>query len=353
MFSLMVCVFLILILAALRMLNGALWVSKKAAGLALSTSGKAGKAVIGKAGGKAGRLGKSAVGITFGTAKSASDIAFGATRSGVKVLTWATRSLLLMFIPAGLAEFCVVAVIIATLSGGISAYATNVYTGLKKTKETSQVQAAASDNTDSKDGSAAGSFQSTDNPGIKDDEWKKASKWAKMTVNTALVIIQDDNLRYEQSTNKGKMDCAVFTITAVELGTGHTFTGKKITKYDPQDYFKNIEQRSKLDLQEYLPSYSQVSAYPEGSKGFIASGAQPSNPPSSVLPGDIFSNSVHSLMYAGHDKSGKIVLIESGGPGMQGYFKDLNRKATRTDMGIRPWDDNGSYTVMRPYVNME
>lgn len=348
MFSALICVALLLVLVALRMSRMALWVSKKVAGLALGTS----SGVLSRAGGKS-KVGSVAA-KTAGFGKKTSDIVFSAAGMGVKALEWVDKALLGIFMPMALVEFIVVSVIAFTLFGGISAYATNVYDGLKKTESTSQMQAKKSSS--SEPVGTAGSFQSTANPGIKDDEWNKASDFAKKAVNTGIAIMQHDELYYGMAHSVRAVDCSTFTSMAVELGTGYTVDAQKVTKYQAKDFMEHIGEKSRDDLQKYSTSGMQAGYYPPGSEGYLASGVLQGSLPSNVLPGDILANSEHVLMYMGHRKSdGKVMIIESSMSGAKGYFKDVATTKPRTDMGIHAesgWDKR-AYTLFRPYVRMK
>ena len=166
-----------------RMAIGA---SKKVADMALGTSGRVlshvgSKSKVGSVAAKTARVGRKTSGFVF-----------SAAGTGVKALEWVDKALLGIFMPMALVEFIVASVIAFTLFGGISAYATNVYNGLKKTESTSQKQAKESSSSEPE--GTAGTFQSTANPGIKDDEWNKASSFAKKAVNTGIAIMQHDEL---------------------------------------------------------------------------------------------------------------------------------------------------------------
>lgn len=326
----------------------ALWASKKVAGLALGTTGR----VLSRAGGKR-RVGSVAA-KTAGFGKRASDFLFSAAGTGVKALEWIDKALLGIFLPMALVEFIVVSVIAFTLFGGIAAYATNVYDGLKKTETTSQKQAKASSSSEPE--GTAGTFQSTANPGIKDDEWNKASSFAKKAVNTGIAIIQHDELFYEMTHRVRAVDCSTFTSMAIELGTGYTVDAQKVTKYQAKDFMDHISEKSRDDLQKYSTSGMQAGYYPAGSEGYLATGVTRGSIPSNALPGDILANSGHVLMYMGHRKSdGKAMVIESSMRGATGFFKDVATTKPRTDMGIQPesgWDKR-TYTLFRPYVRMK
>lgn len=348
MFSVLICVALLLVLIALRMTRIALWASKKVAGMTLGTSGW----VLSHVGGKS-KVGSVAA-KTAGFGKKTSDIVFSAAGTGVKALEWIDKALLGIFMPMALVEFIVVSVIAFTLFGGISAYATNVYDGLKKTESTSKVQAKESSSSEPE--GTAGTFQSTANPGIKDDEWNKASKFAKKTINTGIAIMQHDELYYSFSHSVRAVDCSTFTSMAVELGTGYTVDAQKVTKYQAKDFMEHIGEKSRDDLQKYSTSGMQAGYYPPGSEGYLASGVLQGSLPSNALPGDILANSEHVLMYMGHRKSdGKAMIIESSMSDAKGFFKDVATTKPRTDMGIQPesgWDKR-TYTLFRPYVRMK
>lgn len=348
MFSVLICVALLLVLIALRMTRIALWASKKVAGMTLGTSGR----VLSHVGGKS-KVGSVAT-KTAGFGKKTSDIVFSAAGTGVKALEWVDKALLGIFMPMALVEFIVVLVIAFTLFGGISAYATNVYDGLKKTESTSKVQAKESSSSEPE--GTAGTFQSTANPGIKDDEWNKASKFAKKTINTGIAIMQHDELYYAFSHSVRAVDCSTFTSMAIELGTGYTVDAQKVTKYQAKDFMDHIGDKSRDDLQKYSTSGMQAGYYPPGSEGYLATGVLQGNLPSNALPGDILANSEHVLMYMGHRKSdGKAMIIESSMSGAKGFFKDVATTKPRTDMGIQPesgWDKR-TYTLFRPYVRMK
>lgn len=326
----------------------ALWASKKVAGLALGTSGRVLSRVGGKS--KAGSVAAK----TAGFGKKSSDFLFSAAGTGVKALEWVDKALLGIFLPMALVEFIVASVIAFTLFGGIAAYATNVYSGLKETESTSQKQAKASSSSEPE--GTAGTFQSTANPGIKDDEWNKASSFAKKAVNTGIAIIQHDELFYEMTHRVRAVDCSTFTSMAVELGTGYTVDAQKVTKYQAKDFMDHISEKSRDDLQKYSTSGMQAGYYPAGSEGYLATGVTRGNIPSNALPGDILANSGHVLMYMGHRKSdGKVMVIESSMRGATGFSKDVATTKPRTDMGIQPesgWDKR-TYTLFRPYVRMK
>lgn len=348
MFSVLICVALLLVLIALRMTRIALWASKKVAGMTLGTSGR----VLSHVGGKS-KVGSVAT-KTAGFGKKTSDIVFSAAGTGVKALEWVDKALLGIFMPMALVEFIVVSVIAFTLFGGISAYATNVYDGLKKTESTSKVQAKESSSFEPE--GTAGTFQSTANPGIKDDEWNKASNFAKKTINTGIAIMQHDELYYSFSHSVRAVDCSTFTSMAIELGTGYTVDAQKVTKYQAKDFMDHIGDKSRDDLQKYSTSGMQAGYYPPGSEGYLATGVLQGNLPSNALPGDILANSEHVLMYMGHRKSdGKAMIIESSMSDAKGFFKDVATTKPRTDMGIQPesgWDKR-TYTLFRPYVRMK
>ena len=348
MFSALICVALLLVLVALRMSRMALWASKKVAGLAMGTSGR----VLSHVGGRS-KVGRVAV-KTTGIGKKSSDIVFSAAGTGVKALEWIDKTLLGIFIPMALVEFLVASVIAFTLCGGIAAYATNVYNGLKKTESVSQAQAQVS--ASSAPQGTAGGFQSTANPGIQDDEWNKASDFAKKAVNTGIAIMQHDELYYGMTHSVRAVDCSTFTSMAIELGTGYTVDGQKVTKYQAQDFMDHLGDKSRDNLQKYSTSGAQAGYYPPGSDGYLASGVKQGNLPSNALPGDILANSSHVLMYMGHRKSdGKALIIESSRRGATGFFKDVATTQPRTDMGIQVesgWDKR-SYTLFRPYVRMK
>lgn len=348
MFSALICVALLLVLVALRMSRMALWASKKVAGLAMGAPGR----VLSRAGGKS-KVGRVAV-KTTGVGKKSSDIVFSAAGTGVKALEWIDKTLLGIFIPMALVEFLVASVIAFTLFGGIAAYATNVYSGLKKTESVSQAQAQVS--ASSAPQGTAGGFQSTANPGIQDDEWNKASDFAKKAVNTGIAIMQHDELYYDMAHRVRAVDCSTFTSMAIELGTGYTVDGQKVTKYQAQDFMGHLGDKSRDNLQKYSTSGAQAGYYPPGSDGYLASGVKQGNLPSNALPGDILANSSHVLMYMGHRKSdGKALIIESSRGGATGFFKDVATTQPRTDMGIQVesgWDKR-SYTLFRPYVRMK
>lgn len=348
MFSVLICVALLLVLIALRMTRIALWASKKVAGMTLGTSGR----VLSHVGGKS-KVGSVAT-KTAGFGKKTSDIVFSAAGTGVKALEWVDKALLGIFMPMALVEFIVVSVIAFTLFGGISAYATNVYDGLKKTESTSKVQAKESSSSEPE--GTAGTFQSTANPGIKDDEWNKASNFAKKTINTGIAIMQHDELYYSFSHSVRAVDCSTFTSMAIELGTGYTVDAQKVTKYQAKDFMDHIGDKSRDDLQKYSTSGMQAGYYPPGSEGYLATGVLQGSLPSNALPGDILANSEHVLMYMGHRKSdGKVMIIESSMSDAKGFFKDVAATKPRTDMGIQPesgWDKR-TYTLFRPYVRMK
>ncbi len=348
MFSVLICVALLLVLIALRMTRIALWASKKVAGMTLGTSGR----VLSHVGGKS-KVGSVAT-KTAGFGKKTSDIVFSAAGTGVKALEWVDKALLGIFMPMALVEFIVVSVIAFTLFGGISAYATNVYDGLKKTESTSKVQAKESSSSEPE--GTAGTFQSTANPGIKDDEWNKASNFAKKTINTGIAIMQHDELYYSFSHSVRAVDCSTFTSMAIELGTGYTVDAQKVTKYQAKDFMDHIGDKSRDDLQKYSTSGMQAGYYPPGSEGYLATGVLQGSLPSNALPGDILANSEHVLMYMGHRKSdGKAMIIESSMSDAKGFFKDVATTKPRTDMGIQPesgWDKR-TYTLFRPYVRMK
>lgn len=348
MFSVLICVALLLVLVALRMSRMALGASKKVAGMALGTSGR----VLSRAGGKS-KVGSVAA-KTAGLGKKASNFAFSVAGTGVKALEWVDKALLGIFMPMALVEFIVASIIAFTLFGGISAYATNVYDGLKKTESTSQEQSKASSSSEPE--GTAGTFQSTANPGIKDEEWNKASSLAKKAVNTGIAIMQHDELYYSFSHSVRAVDCSTFTSMAVELGTGYTVDAQKVTKYQAKDFMEHIGEKSRDDLQKYSTSGMQAGYYPPGSEGYLATGVLQGSLPSNALPGDILANSEHVLMYMGHRKSdGKAMIIESSMRGQTGLFKDVATTQPRTDMGIQPesgWDKR-PYTLFRPYVRMK
>lgn len=348
MFSVLICVALLLVLIALRMTRIALWASKKVAGMTLGTSGR----VLSHVGGKS-KVGSVAT-KTAGFGKKTSDIVFSAAGTGVKALEWVDKALLGIFMPMALVEFIVVSVIAFTLFGGISAYATNVYDGLKKTESTSKVQAKESSSSEPE--GTAGTFQSTANPGIKDDEWNKASNFAKKTINTGIAIMQHDELYYSFSHSVRAVDCSTFTSMAIELGTGYTVDAQKVTKYQAKDFMDHIGDKSRDDLQKYSTSGMQAGYYPPGSEGYLATGVLQGSLPSNALPGDILANSEHVLMYMGHRKSdGKAMIIESSMSDAKGFFKDVATTKPRTDMGIQPesgWDKR-TYMLFRPYVRMK
>lgn len=328
-----------------RMAIGA---SKKVAGMALGTSGRVlshvgGKSKVGSVATKTARVGR-----------KTSDFVFSVAGTGVKALEWVDKALLGIFMPMALVEFIVASVIAFTLFGGISAYATNVYSGLKETESTSQKQAKESSSSEPE--GTAGTFQSTANPGIKDDEWNKASSFAKKAVNTGIAIMQHDELYYSWNHAVRAVDCSTFTSMAVELGTGYTVDAQKVTKYQAKDFMDHIGDKSRDDLQKYSTSGMQAGYYPAGSEGYLATGVTLGNLPSNALPGDILANSEHVLMYMGHRKSdGKAMIIESAMSGLTGLFKDVATTQPRKDMGIHPesgWD-NRAYTMFRPYVRMK
>ena len=348
MFSALICVALILVLVALRMSRVALWASKKVAGMAIGTSGR----VLSHAGGKNKAVRVAAK--TAGAGKKTSDIVFSAAGTGVKALEWVDKTLLGIFMPMALVELIVTSVVAFTLLGGISAYATSVYTGLKKTESTTQAQAQVASS--SAPEGTSGTFQSTANPGIKDDEWNKASAFAKKAVNTGIAIMQHDELFYSMSNTVRAVDCSTFTSMAVELGTGYTVDGQKVTKYQAKDFMDHLGDKKRSDLQKYSASGAQAGYYPPGSEGYLATGIKRGSIPSNALPGDLLANSSHVLMYMGHRKSdGKVMVIESSRRGATGFFKDVATTQSRSDMGIQAesgWDKR-TYTLFRPYVRMK
>lgn len=348
MFSVLICVALLLVLVALRMSRMALGASKKVAGMALGTSGR----VLSRAGGKS-RVGSVAA-KTARVGRKTSDFVFSAAGAGVKALEWVDKALLGIFMPMALVEFIVASVIAFTLFGGISAYATNVYEGIKKTESTSQEQSKESSSSEPE--GTAGAFQSTANPGIKDEEWNKASSFAKKAVNTGIAIMQHDELYYSWDHAVKAVDCSTFTSMAVELGTGYTVDAQKVTKYQAKDFMDHIGDKSRDDLQKYSTSGMQAGYYPAGSEGFVATGVTRSALPSNALPGDLLANSEHVLMFMGHRKSdGKAMFMESSDSGDKTHFKDVATAQPRMDMGIKADDgyDTRTYTLFRPYVRMK
>lgn len=348
MFSALISIALLLVMVALRMSRIALWTSKKVVGMAMGTSGR----VLSHAGGKHKAVKAVAKTAMFG--KRVSDVAFSVASVGVKSLEWVNASLLGVFMPMALVEFIVTSVVTVTLFGGISAYASNVYEGIKKTESTTQVQAQEASKSEPEGN--AGEFQSTANPGIKDDEWNKASDLAKKTVNTGIAIMQHDELYYSWDHVVKAVDCSTFTSMAVELGTGYTVDAQKVTKYQAKDFMDHIGDKSREDLQKYSVSGTQAEYYPAGSEGFVATGVTRSALPSNALPGDLLANSEHVLMFMGHRKSdGKAMFMESSNSGDKTHFKDVATTQPRMDMGIKAEDgyDIRTYTLFRPYVRMK
>lgn len=201
-------------------------------------------------------------------------------------------------------------------------------------------------------------FGSTDNPGIKDDEWSKASKYAQATVNTAIAFVQDDRLFYQQlPPNAGGYDCSAFVTAVIELATGYTYAGTKVTKgYDPKDFFEHRAEKTKRDLQ--WPTYTggMMAAVPASSKAYVGMSSD-GDIEGKLQPGDVFVNDEHTKMYAGHRASdGKVVWVQSSCPGAE-KWKDIAMTKKRSDMGVSVSSgidagDGMTYQVYRPYVLM-
>lgn len=338
MICLLICLALILVLVLMHLVGGALRLSGKMAKRVLP---------LGNRGKRPGLLRRGA-GFVAGAA-------WGVARTGGRLVVWGIRGLLALFLPMGILELAMVVAIIATVSGGVSAFAVGVYDGKQQTQSITTQQASDAESSDSGSGEPGG-FQSTANPGIKKDEWSKASKYARMAVNTGLAILQNEKLYYSWSNANGAVDCSTFTTMAVELGTGHTMNGDKVTKYKPADYMGALESHKRSDYQSYMASGPQAALYPAGSEGYIASSVTMAALPSDALPGDLLANGTHVMMFAGHRESdGKAIILESSEAGATGHFKDIAMAQPRSDMGVDQWGDSdpNAYTLFRPYVRMK
>jgi hypothetical protein len=201
-------------------------------------------------------------------------------------------------------------------------------------------------------------FGSIENPGIKPDDWDKASNYAKAVVNTAISFVSDDKLYYDMGAGPGGYDCSAFVTTVIELSTGYTYGGTKVTKnYDPKQWFETRTSKSKMDLQEAYYTGTMMKELTQSSKAYIGMSTDPGIE-SKILPGDVFVNSVHTKFYAGHRASdNKIVWVQSSCHNCNTIkFKDVATQVKRADMGVSVSDgvDGGTpgkvYEIYRPYA---
>lgn len=359
MISFLTATVLILLLIAVKLLKGTIYATQKVGEITFAGAGRVAGGVRKPSPSKLRKAGRT--GVRFvGTA----------ARKFVGVFEMVLRVLVGFLIPAGVVEIITTLGIFLVVVGSAAGYYNNVREGIRKTQETSQVQASeAGKDLPTVAGASAGAgvFRGTGNPGIKDEEWNKISKYAKMTINTAIAFVQDDTVFYSQPIVPGGYDCSAFQSTVVELGTGYTFSGKKVTKYDDKkakEIFDNRATLNKTALQEQHYTVSMQQAYPPGSGGYVGTTKDP-DWQSKILPGDMLNyggagSAGHIRMYLGHRKSdGKVLFIESGGYYGQ-HYKDVDMKVNAAHtLGI---NDGGLETftgavngmqIERPYVRMK
>lgn len=281
------------------------------------------------------------------------------TRSGALfVVRWSSRCVKVcigLLIPVAAMEIAATFIAFTMFAGAAGGYLLLLQnTGKEATAKTAvQVaQSAAPAST----AQGAVTFRGLGNPGIKDEEWNKASDYAKATINTALAFVQEDKLFYSRAASPGGYDCSAFISANIELATGYTYNGTKVPAgtYDAKAWFDSRLQKSKVNLWQGgewtqsmlkkvpIGSSAQVGVYPQGDWE------------SKALPGDVLVNNDHTEFYLGHRKSdGKTMFLGSSGPGATGLYKDVNTTVSRTDMGIRTSVYNPPYTIFRPYILMK
>jgi hypothetical protein len=208
--------------------------------------------------------------------------------------------------------------------------------------------------------SSAPRFGSTENPGINAEDWSKASNYAKAVVNTAVSFVSDDALYYDLGAGPGGYDCSAFVTTVIELSTGYTYGGQKVTKgYDPAAWFADRTHKSKFDLQKQYYTGNMMLDLTTSSKAYVGMSTDP-DIASKILPGDVFVNSVHTKFYAGRRASdGKLVWVQSSCHNCSTIkYKDIATTVRRADMGVSTSDgvDGGTpnkvYQIYRPYAVM-
>lgn len=366
MISFLIATVLILLLIAIKLLKGTIYATQKVGEITFAGAGRVAGGVRKPSTGKLRKAGSTVM--TAG--KAGVKFAGTAARKFVGIFEMVLKVSVGFLIPIGVVEIITSLGIFLVVVGSAAGYYNNIREGIKKTQETSQVQAAeASKDLPTVAGTSAraGVFRGTGNPGIKDEEWNKISKYAKMTINTAIAFVQDDTVFYSQPIVPGGYDCSAFQSTVVELGTGYTFSGKKVTKYDDKkakEIFDNRATLNKTALQEQHYTVSMQQAYPPGSDGYVGTTKDP-DWQSKILPGDMLNyggagSAGHIRMYLGHRKSdGKVLFIESGGYYGQHYKDvDMKVKAAHTlginDGGVELFAGavNGMQ-IERPYVRMK